>query len=138
MSNINDEKRYSFDKKEKQNGDKKAPGRENNYPHDKRIDPISGRYNHLVDRNAIPGVNTPSVNGVGINSKNTLVSGIDSVAINNAGVNDIGINPSGLALPAFNPPVPNRAWTAMRAGVDIDELSEEEKRELYYGHDPII
>ncbi len=48
-----------------------------------------------------------------------------------------GINNPEIALPAFNPPVPNRAWTAMRAGVDIDELSEEEKRELYYGKDNI-
>ena len=137
MSNINDGKRYSLDKKEKQNGDKKAPGNENKFPHDKRIDPINGRYNDLVDPDAIPGVNTPGIRGVGYTG-GTLVSGIDRIAINNAGVNEIGFNPSGLALPAFNPPVPNRAWTAMRAGVDIDELSEEEKRELYYGHDPII
>ena len=46
-----------------------------------------------------------------------------------------GINSPEISLPAFNPPVPNRAWTAMRAGLDIDELSEEEKRELYYGKD---
>ena len=46
-----------------------------------------------------------------------------------------GINTPEISPPAFNPPVPNRAWTAMRAGVDIDELSEEEKRELYYGRD---
>ena len=26
-----------------------------------------------------------------------------------------------------DPPVPNRAWTEMRLGKDIDELSEEEK-----------
>ena len=48
-----------------------------------------------------------------------------------------GINTPGIELPAFNPPVPNRAWTAMRAGMDIDELSEEEKRELYYGKDAL-
>ena len=41
-----------------------------------------------------------------------------------------GINTPGIELPAFNPPVPNRAWTAMRNGVDIDELSDEEKNEL--------
>ena len=40
--------------------------------------------------------------------------------------------------PTFNPPVPNRAWTAMRNGKDIDELTEEEKRMLYYGKDGII
>ena len=40
--------------------------------------------------------------------------------------------------PAFNPPVPNRAWTAMRAGKDIDELSDEERRMLYYGKDEVF
>ena len=42
-----------------------------------------------------------------------------------------GINTPGVELPAFNPPVPNRAWTAMKKG--IEELSAEEKRELYFG-----
>ena len=46
-----------------------------------------------------------------------------------------GINNPGIELPAYNPPVPNRAWTAMRAGMDIDELSDEEKRDLYLGRD---
>ena len=46
-----------------------------------------------------------------------------------------GINTPGIELPAYNPPVPNRAWTAMRRGLDIDALSEEEKRELYLGRD---
>ena len=49
-----------------------------------------------------------------------------------------GINSPGIELPAFNPPVPNRAWTAMRMGVDIDQLSEEEKRDLYIGRDSIF
>ncbi len=49
-----------------------------------------------------------------------------------------GINSPGIELPAFNPPVPNRAWTAMSAGLDIDELSEEEKRSLYLGRDEIF
>ena len=49
-----------------------------------------------------------------------------------------GINSPDIALPAFNPPVPNRAWTAMRQGLDIDALSEEEKRELYLGNDGIF
>ena len=48
-----------------------------------------------------------------------------------------GINVPGIDLPAFNPPVPNRAWTAMRNGIDIDDLTDEEKRELYYGKDDI-
>jgi len=46
-----------------------------------------------------------------------------------------GINTPGIELPAFNPPVPNRAWTAMRMGKDITELTEEEKRDMYYGKD---
>ena len=49
-----------------------------------------------------------------------------------------GINTPGIELPAFNPPVPNRAWTAMRRGLDIDELTEEERRELYLGRDSEI
>lgn len=49
-----------------------------------------------------------------------------------------GINTPGIELPAYNPPVPNRAWTAMRKGVDIDSLTEEEKRELYLGSDGFI
>ena len=46
-----------------------------------------------------------------------------------------GINSPEVSLPAFNPPVPNRAWTAMQQGLDIEELSEEEKRDLYLGRD---
>ncbi len=38
-------------------------------------------------------------------------------------------------VPAIDPPVPNRAWTEMKLGRDIEELSEEEKAELYLGHD---
>ena len=49
-----------------------------------------------------------------------------------------GINTPGIDLPAFNPPVPNRAWTAMRQGKDLDELTEEEKRDLYYGRDGLL
>ena len=49
-----------------------------------------------------------------------------------------GINTPGIELPAFNPPVPNRAWTAMRMGKDIDQLSEEEKRDMYYGKDNLL
>ena len=49
-----------------------------------------------------------------------------------------GINTPGIELPAFNPPVPNRAWTAMRQGLDIDALSEEERRDLYIGKDGYI
>ncbi len=49
-----------------------------------------------------------------------------------------GINTPGIELPAYNPPVPNRAWTAMRQGLDIDELTEEERRNLYLGRDNIM
>ena len=49
-----------------------------------------------------------------------------------------GINTPGIELPAFNPPVPNRAWTAMRAGLDIEQLTEEERRDLYIGRDDIF
>lgn len=49
-----------------------------------------------------------------------------------------GINTPGIELPAFNPPVPNRAWTAMKNGLDIDELSEEEKRDMYFGRDGVF
>lgn len=50
----------------------------------------------------------------------------------------VGINTPGIVPPPYNPPVPNRAWTAMRNGVDIDELSEEEKRDLYLGNDNFL
>ena len=56
----------------------------------------------------------------------------------NTGESIHGINTPGIELPAFNPPVPNRAWTAMRQGLDIDALSEEEKRDLYLGKDNFI
>lgn len=49
-----------------------------------------------------------------------------------------GINTPGIELPAFNPPIPNRAWTAMRMGVDIDSLDEDEKRDLYVGRDELV
>lgn len=41
-------------------------------------------------------------------------------------------------ITTFDPPVPNRAWTEMRMGKDIDELSEEEKADLYIGRDNIF
>ena len=37
-----------------------------------------------------------------------------------------------------DPPVPNRAWTEMKRGRDIDELTPEERSDLYIGHDPFI
>ena len=46
-----------------------------------------------------------------------------------------GINTPGIEIPTQNPTVPNRAWTAMKAGVDIEELSPEEKADLYLGSD---
>ena len=41
-----------------------------------------------------------------------------------------GINTPGIELPAFNPPVPNRAWTAMRSDLQYDEYSEEKDFDL--------
>ena len=38
----------------------------------------------------------------------------------------------------IDPPVPNRAWTEMRLGRDIDDLSEMERRELYLGRDNLF
>ena len=49
-----------------------------------------------------------------------------------------GINNPEIELPAYNPPVPNRAWTAMRMGKDISELTEDEKRDLYVGRDGLL
>ena len=49
-----------------------------------------------------------------------------------------GVNTPNIELPKYNPPVPNRAWTEMRLGKDIDELSEEERRDLYIGPDGIL
>ena len=37
-----------------------------------------------------------------------------------------------------DPPVPNRAWTEMRLGRDLDDLTPEEKNDLYIGHDNIL
>ena len=37
-----------------------------------------------------------------------------------------------------DPPVPNRAWTEMKLGRDIDELTPEERSDLYIGRDPLI
>ena len=37
-----------------------------------------------------------------------------------------------------DPPVPNRAWTEMKRGRDIDELTQAERNDLYIGHDPLI
>ncbi len=53
------------------------------------------------------------------------------------GVGTPGITTPGIELPAFNPPIPNRAWTAMRKGDGngIDVMSDEEKANLYFGKD---
>ena len=52
------------------------------------------------------------------------------------GININRIGEGGIPAPAFDdPPVPNRAWTEMKLGKDIDELSEEEKADLYLGRD---
>ena len=41
-----------------------------------------------------------------------------------------GINTPGIELPAYNPPVPNRAWTAMTKGLRDDKLSVHEETVL--------
>lgn len=38
-----------------------------------------------------------------------------------------GINNPEIELPAFNPPVPNRAWTAMREELGNDIVNPEDK-----------
>lgn len=48
------------------------------------------------------------------------------------------IDQPGSVPPVSDPPVPNRAWTEMKLGKDIDALTEEEKRDLYIGHDPVF
>ena len=42
-----------------------------------------------------------------------------------------GVNSPEIAPPAYNPPVPNRAWTEMKN--QIEALSDEEKRDYYLG-----
>ena len=44
-------------------------------------------------------------------------------------------NKQDVSIPAFNPPVPNRAWTEMRKNLKFEMMSEDEKRELY-GNNP--
>lgn len=65
---------------------------------------------------------------------NGSVPGVNTPDIRLPGANMMG----DVSVPAFNPPVPNRAWTAMRMGKDITELSEEEKRDLYVGRDRLF
>lgn len=60
---------------------------------------------------AVPGVNTPDIRLPGAYNKQDV------------------------SIPAFNPPVPNRAWTEMKK--NIESLSEEEKRNLYMGHNKL-
>ena len=84
-----------------------------------------GRYSDMTTPDAIPGINTP-----GVQLASSLNMRLEE--------NKQGIRNPKTVPPAFNPPVPNRAWTAMRQGLDIDELSEEEKRELYLGRDDIF
>lgn len=37
-----------------------------------------------------------------------------------------------------DPPVPNRAWTEMKLGRDVDDLTPEERSDLYIGRDRLI
>lgn len=49
-----------------------------------------------------------------------------------------GVNTPNIELPAINPPVPNRAWTEMKRDLEINVLSDAEKRDLYLGKNGII
>ena len=53
-----------------------------------------------------------------------------------------GINTPGINVPVIEPEKyptpPNRAWTAMNKGLDIDDLTEEEKADLYMGRDNLF
>jgi len=73
----------------------------------------------------------------GDNQLPKVMNGGDQPKSRDTGYKDAipGINTPGIELPAFNPPVPNRAWTAMRKGILEDELSEEEERLLDYESD---
>ncbi len=44
-----------------------------------------------------------------------------------------GVNTPNIELPAYNPPVPNRAWTEMKNS--IEALSPEERRDLLMGRE---
>ena len=65
---------------------------------------------------------------------NGSVPGVNTPDIRLPGANMMG----DVSVPAYNPPVPNRAWTAMKMGMDITELTEEEKRDLYVGRDRLF
>ena len=56
---------------------------------------------------SVPGVNTPEISLPGAENRQDV------------------------SIPAFNPPVPNRAWTEMRKNLKIEMMSEAEKRDLY-------
>lgn len=74
-------------------------------------------------------------NDKNLRTKNTEVNNVRNYRKDAPGAVS-GINTPGIELPAFNPPVPNRAWTAMRKDLQgISELTEEEKRDIYYGRD---
>ena len=49
-----------------------------------------------------------------------------------------GINTPGVELPAYNPPVPNRAWTAMRKGKAMKDALEDldDAEEIVSGINP--
>ncbi len=55
----------------------------------------------------VPGVNTPEISLPGAENKQDV------------------------SIPAFNPPVPNRAWTEMRKKLKFEMMSESEKQALY-------
>ncbi len=48
------------------------------------------------------------------------------------GINTPEISPEIPPLP-YNPPVPNRAWTAMKDKLETRDIIDEEKKMIYYG-----
>lgn len=89
---------------------------------------------------SVPGVNTPNIELPGAEGKRdsgAASSVFDSAVCDTADALRLE-NKQDVSIPAFNPPVPNRAWTEMRKGLDIEELSEEERRDLYIGRDRIF
>ena len=71
------------------------------------------------------------------NKKNSANGAMDSNEYRDGMKNGAvpGINTPEIVPPAFNPPVPNRAWTAMKRELEGDGLSEKERRDMIYGED---
>ena len=68
-----------------------------------------------------------------------IMNGGDQPKSRDTGLKDAipGINTPGIALPAFNPPVPNRAWTAMKKELEGDGLTEKERRDMIWDEEDV-